>query len=249
MRGRAPFRALLVANRGEIAVRVIRACREAGIRAVAVFSEADRGAPWLDAADARVCIGPARADLSYLDADAVLQAAEQTGCQAIHPGYGFLSENARFAARCAQHGLAFIGPTAAAIRRMGDKVRAKEAMARAGLPTIPLGFTEFNPNVPQGKSPFDIMTDFAIFGSVTFETLAVATIFVFRRRIPPTPENRPYRCWGYPLVPALYIAIMCAVLVNFFVSPQQRTEALVGMAFIALGAAVYRLVFGGRAAG
>jgi amino acid transporter len=121
------------------------------------------------------------------------------------------------------------------------------ALTQYKLPAIPLGFTDLNLNVPEGKSPFDIMTDFAIFGSVTFETLAVATIFVFRRRIPVTAENRPYRCWGYPLVPALYIAIMCAVLVNFFVSPQQRTEAMVGMAFIALGAIVYRLVFGGRA--
>jgi amino acid transporter len=100
---------------------------------------------------------------------------------------------------------------------------------------------------PDGKyvknSPFDVLTNFAVFGSVTFETLAVATIFVFRRRIPPTPENRPYRCWGYPVVPALYVAIMAAVLVSFFASPRQRTEALVGLAFIALGAVVYRIMF------
>ena len=87
------------------------------------------------------------------------------------------------------------------------------------------------------------MTDFVIFGSATFETLAVATIFVFRRRIPPTPENRPYRCWGYPLVPVLYIAIMGAVLVNMFISPEQRTEALVGMGFIGTGAITYWLFF------
>jgi amino acid transporter len=103
---------------------------------------------------------------------------------------------------------------------------------------------------PDGKpvknSPFDVLTNFAVFGSVSFETLAVATIFMFRSRIPVTPENRPYRCWGYPVVPALYVAIMAAVLVNFFLSPRQRTEALVGLAFIAVGAAVYRLVYSGR---
>ena len=81
------------------------------------------------------------------------------------------------------------------------------------------------------------MTDFAMFGAVAFETLAVATIFVFRRRIPATPENRPYRCWGYPVVPALYVAIMAAVLVNFFVNPEQRSEALIGLGFIGVGAA------------
>ncbi len=114
------------------------------------------------------------------------------------------------------------------------------------VPKIPLGFMELDLNVPAGKSPFDIMTDFVIFGSVTFETLAVATIFVFRWRIPVAPENRPYRCWGYPFVPALYIAIMGLVLLNFFVNPESRTEAFVGMGFIASGALVYALFFRGR---
>lgn len=104
---------------------------------------------------------------------------------------------------------------------------------------------------PNGKpvknSPFDVLTNFAVFGSVTFETLAVATIFVFRRRIPPTPENRPYRCWGYPFVPGLYVLIMAAVLVNFFVSPRQRTEALVGLGFIGLGVLVYGTLIRTRA--
>jgi acetyl-CoA carboxylase biotin carboxylase subunit len=131
------FRSVLVANRGEIALRIVRACRELGIRSVVAHSEADRGAPWLDAADAAVCVGPARADQSYLDADAILQAAEQSDCQAIHPGYGFLSENALFAARCEQQGLAFVGPPAHAIRAMGDKLRAKRTMTRAGLAAIP----------------------------------------------------------------------------------------------------------------
>ncbi|MFM8273171.1 MAG: APC family permease, partial [Gemmata sp.] len=112
---------------------------------------------------------------------------------------------------------------------------------------IPLGFTDISVDV-RGKSPFDIMTDFVIFGSVTFETLAVATIFVFRRRTPVTPENRPYKCWGYPAVPVLYIAIMGLVLLNYFVNPVSRVEAFVGMGFIASGAVVYALFFRGRPA-
>jgi APA family basic amino acid/polyamine antiporter len=114
------------------------------------------------------------------------------------------------------------------------------------LPIIPLGSTEVDINIPKDKRPFDVMTDFVIFGSVTFETLAVASILVFRRRIPVTPENRPYRCWGYPFVPLIYIAIMAAVLFNFFASPQQRSEALVGVGFIAVGALVYAAVFRDR---
>lgn len=122
------------------------------------------------------------------------------------------------------------------------------ALTQYPLPLIPLGFHDLDINVPPGKSPFDIMTDFVIFGSVTFETAAVATIFMFRRRIPVTSENRPYKCWGYPFVPALYVAIMAAVLVNMFISPEQRTEAFVGMGFIATGAVVYVLFFRGRTA-
>ena len=131
------FRRILIANRGEIALRVIRACRLLGIETVAVYSQADRDGPWLQQADRTVCIGPAAAAASYLDAGAVLQAAEQTDCQAIHPGYGFLAENALFAARCLQQGLAFIGPGPDAIRRMGDKAEARRTMAALGLPTIP----------------------------------------------------------------------------------------------------------------
>jgi acetyl-CoA carboxylase biotin carboxylase subunit len=131
------FRRLLVANRGEIAARILRACRDLSIETVAVYSEADRGAPWLEGATLSVCVGPAKASASYLDQDAVLQAAEQTEARAIHPGYGFLSENAVFAARCAHQGIAFIGPGPAAIRRMGDKLEAKRTMAAAGVPTIP----------------------------------------------------------------------------------------------------------------
>jgi acetyl-CoA carboxylase biotin carboxylase subunit len=131
------FKRVLVANRGEIAARIARSCRALGIETVMVYSAADRDAPWLEAADQTVCIGPARAADSYLDARAVLAAAEQTDCQAIHPGYGFLAENARFAARCEQQGLTFIGPGPGAIRSMGDKASAKRTMAALGLPTIP----------------------------------------------------------------------------------------------------------------
>jgi acetyl-CoA carboxylase biotin carboxylase subunit len=128
---------LLIANRGEIALRVAHACRDLGVEPVIVHSEADRDAPWLDEAEVAVCVGPASAGASYLNQDAVLQAAEMTDCQAVHPGYGFLSENATFATRVMQHGLAFVGPTPGAIRRMGDKAAAKQAMADAGVPTIP----------------------------------------------------------------------------------------------------------------
>ena len=131
------FRRVLIANRGEIALRVIRACRLLGIETVAVYSQADRDGPWLRLTDRAVCIGPASAAASYLDAGAILQAAEQTDCQAIHPGYGFLAENALFAARCQQQGIAFIGPGPDAIRRMGDKAEARRTMAALGLPTIP----------------------------------------------------------------------------------------------------------------
>ena len=131
------FQRVLIANRGEIAARVMRACRELGLETVVVHSEADANAPWLAAATRTVCLGPAAAARSYLNADAILQAAEQTEAGAIHPGYGFLSENAVFAARCAQHGIAFVGPGPEAIRRMGDKLGAKRTMTAASVPVIP----------------------------------------------------------------------------------------------------------------
>ncbi|RVT95591.1 acetyl-CoA carboxylase biotin carboxylase subunit [Rhodovarius crocodyli] len=131
------FDTVLVANRGEIALRVIRACKALGLRSVAVFSEADRGASYLALADEAVCIGPAPARASYLDGQAVLMAALATGAQAIHPGYGFLAENGDFAEAIEQAGLQFIGPTAEVIRLMGDKITAKAAMKQAGVPCVP----------------------------------------------------------------------------------------------------------------
>jgi acetyl-CoA carboxylase biotin carboxylase subunit len=128
---------ILIANRGEIALRVQRACRELGIRTVAVHSEADREAKYVKLADESVCIGPAASSLSYLNIPAVISAAEVTDAQAIHPGYGFLSENADFAERVEQSGFIFIGPRAETIRLMGDKVSAKNAMKKAGVPCVP----------------------------------------------------------------------------------------------------------------
>lgn len=131
------FAKVLVANRGEIAIRVIRACRELGIKTVAVFSEADRQALHPRFADEAYCIGPPQTTRSYLNIPNIMSAAEIAGVDAIHPGYGFLSENAQFADICASHGFKFIGPTAAAIALMGDKSSAKQRMVDAGVPVIP----------------------------------------------------------------------------------------------------------------
>jgi acetyl-CoA carboxylase biotin carboxylase subunit len=131
------FDTVLIANRGEVALRVQRACRTLGLRTVAVYSEADAGAPHVRQADLALCIGPAAASRSYLDHAAILFAAEVSGAQAIHPGYGFLSENADFAGRVEAAGLIFIGPTSASIRMLGDKIAARRAMRDAGISCVP----------------------------------------------------------------------------------------------------------------
>ncbi|HEY8906253.1 MAG TPA: acetyl-CoA carboxylase biotin carboxylase subunit [Rhodoferax sp.] len=131
------FKKILIANRGEIALRIQRACREMGIKAVMVYSEADREAKYVKLAEEAVCIGPAPSGLSYLNMPAIISAAEVTDAEAIHPGYGFLSENADFAERVERSGFQFIGPTPESIRIMGDKVSAKQAMIKAGVPCVP----------------------------------------------------------------------------------------------------------------
>ncbi|MGD9634434.1 MAG: biotin carboxylase N-terminal domain-containing protein, partial [Pirellulales bacterium] len=139
------FQKILIANRGEIACRVIRTARRMGIATVAVYSEADRDALHVALADEAVCIGPAPSAQSYLVIDNILNACRQTGAQAVHPGYGFLSENATFAERLADAGLAFIGPGVRAIRSMGDKITSKRLARDAGVNTIP-GHTEVIPS-------------------------------------------------------------------------------------------------------
>jgi len=131
------FKKILIANRGEIALRVIRACRELGIGTVAVYSEADRDSLHVRFSDEDICIGPAASRESYLNIPRIVAAAEITGAEAIHPGYGFLAENAEFAEICDRSGLVFIGPTADQIRRMGDKAEARRTMIEAGVPVVP----------------------------------------------------------------------------------------------------------------
>jgi len=131
------FQKILVANRGEIALRVIRACRDLDIRVAVVYSEADRGAPYLELADQAICIGPAVSSESYLKIPRIIAAAEVSGAQAIHPGYGFLSENSKFAEQCRESGIEFIGPSVAAMDRLGNKDKAKVVARASHVPTVP----------------------------------------------------------------------------------------------------------------
>ncbi len=131
------FNKLLIANRGEIALRIVRACRELGVATVAVYSEADRESLHVRFADEAVCIGPASASKSYLNMPQIIASAEITGAEAVHPGYGFLAENAEFAEICRSSDLVFVGPSPKQIRAMGDKAKARETMQRAGVPVVP----------------------------------------------------------------------------------------------------------------
>ncbi len=132
-----PFNKILIANRGEIACRIIRTCQQMGIQSVAVYSEADAAALHVKQADESICIGPAAPQKSYLNIPKLIEAAQSTGAEAIHPGYGFLSENAGFARACAEAKLTFIGPRAETIENMGDKITAKRAVEANQVPTVP----------------------------------------------------------------------------------------------------------------
>ncbi|HMK65963.1 MAG TPA: biotin carboxylase N-terminal domain-containing protein, partial [Thermodesulfobacteriota bacterium] len=132
-----PFSKILVANRGEIALRIIRACKELGIKTVAVYSEADESSFHLRPADERVCIGPAVSAKSYLNIEAILEAARKTGVDAVHPGYGYLAESETFAKACEEKGLVFIGPTPQNLLLSGDKITATKMVKGAGVPVIP----------------------------------------------------------------------------------------------------------------
>ena len=131
------FKKILIANRGEIALRIIRTCKEMGIKTVAVYSTADRDSLHVRFADEAVCIGPHQSSQSYLNMSRLMAAVEITNSDAVHPGFGFLSENAEFAELCTEYGIKFIGPTAEHIRRMGDKITAKETALAAGVPCVP----------------------------------------------------------------------------------------------------------------
>lgn len=131
------FRRILIANRGEVAVRVARTARDMGIETVGVVSKVDRDSSWIDTMDEVVCVGPSAPGESYLQAERIVQAGVQTHCSAVHPGWGFLAENPRFAALCGEHGLTFVGPSAGVMERLGHKLPAKRAMAEAGLAGIP----------------------------------------------------------------------------------------------------------------
>src|SRR3954471_5591628 len=133
----AKIRKILIANRGEIAIRVMRTCQELGIETVAVYSEADRSALHVRQADQAFCVGPPPSRESYLVGEKIIEAAKKSGADAIHPGYGFLSENASFVRLCEKNGITFIGPPASSMDAMGEKTRARQNMIKAGVPVVP----------------------------------------------------------------------------------------------------------------
>jgi len=163
-----PIRRVLVANRGEIAVRVMRTCRERGIETVAVYSDVDRLAPHVQIADHAIAIGPAPAAQSYLVIDKILDACKQSGADAVHPGYGFLSENEDFADACTAAGITFIGPSADSMRRMGSKTEARKTVTAAGTPVVP------GDNGPDGNGFPDAVVALAAAKKIGFPVLIKA---------------------------------------------------------------------------
>ena len=168
-----PIQKVLVANRGEIAVRVLRTCHERGLDTVAVYSEPDRSAPHVRRADEAYHIGPAAANKSYLDQEKILNVARHSGADAIHPGYGFLSENAGFAEACADASVHFIGPPPEAIRAMGDKTEARKLMEEAGVPMAP-GTTDAVESTEDGHAIYTEADDLAAVASALDDSLGEA---------------------------------------------------------------------------
>ena len=184
------FRRILIANRGEIAVRIIRACKEMGIETVAVYSTADSSSLHVHLADMAVCIGPAASAQSYLNVQNILSAAARLGCDAIHPGYGFLSENSEFARLVEQCGMVFIGPDADVIDRMGDKAAARELMQKAGVPVVP-GSDGLVPDAAAAREIAD---------RIGYPVLIKASSR--RRRTGHAPGRTPLRSWKMPFATA-----------------------------------------------
>ena len=164
------FNKILIANRGEIAVRVLRACKELGIQTVAVYSSADKNAMHVKLADESVCIGPASSLKSYLNIPAIISACEVSGADAVHPGYGFLSENFGFVEKLEAHGIKFIGPKSEHIKMMGDKILAKESANNLGLPIIPGSPGE----ISSTKEGLEVSSTL---GSVSYTHLTLPTIY------------------------------------------------------------------------
>src|SRR6185312_15343296 len=164
----SPIRRVLVANRGEIACRVMRTCRERGIETVAVYSDVDRLAPHVQMADYAIAIGPAPAAQSYLVIDKIIAACKESGADAVHPGYGFLSENEDFADACTAAGITFIGPSAGAMRKMGSKTEARKTVSAAGTPVVP------GDNGPAGNGFPDAQSALASAAKIGFPVLIKA---------------------------------------------------------------------------
>ena len=233
------FKKILVANRGEIALRIQRACRELGVKAVMVYSEADKEAKYVKLAEEAVCIGPAASPLSYLNMPAIISAAEVTDAEAIHPGYGFLSENADFAERVEKSGFQFIGPTPESIRIMGDKVSAKQAMIRAGVPCVPGS---------EGELPDDPVQLRRIAKAVGISAAIAAGLalawwlpFLLLRDWMPLigiPRQTNYLFWLFPASPVWEASITLAALAGIVFGVLRRRAFVIMIAVLTAVAAV-----------